>query len=123
MQKKILIVDDDVKIRKLVRLTLQDEGYEIHEAENGEEGLSKAREIKPDLIVLDLMMPDKWGYTVCEELKSDPDTKDIIVLILTARESEPSKKLGEMKGGDGFMVKPFAPSELNDEVKRLLGVG
>jgi len=122
MPKKILVVDDEARIRKLVNLTLKDDGYEIQEAENGEKALRMAKEMKPDLVILDLMMPDKWGYDVCEELKSSPDTKNIVVIFLTARESRPSRKLGELKGGDDFMVKPFSPGELREKVKKHLGL-
>jgi DNA-binding response OmpR family regulator len=103
-------------------LSLKDEGYELHEAQNGEEAINVANKVKPDLVILDLMMPDKWGYDVCEELKSNPDTKNAVVIFLTARESRPSKKLGEIKGGNDFMVKPFSPVELRDKVRKLLGL-
>ena len=122
MAKKILIVDDEEIIREAVKLCLQDQGYELFEAENGNEGLRQTREHKPDLVILDLMMPDKWGYSVCEELKQDPDTKDTRVLFLTARRSAPSQRLGEIRGGDDYIIKPFTPNELREKVKKLLGL-
>jgi DNA-binding response OmpR family regulator len=122
MPKKIMIVDDEEDIRELVRVTLEDDNYEMHEAENGKEALIKANEVKPDMVILDLMMPDKWGYAVCEELKRNPETKDTIVLFLTARGSSPSRRMGEFKGGDEYIVKPFNPGELREKVKRLLGL-
>lgn len=120
--KKILIVDDESEVRDAVRLCIEDGGYEIHEAPDGKEGLARAKEIKPDLVILDLMMPDKWGYAVCEELKEDPETKHAAVLFLTGRKSPPSMKMGEIKGGDDYIVKPFEPDELRGKVKELLGL-
>jgi len=118
--KKILIVDDEENIRKLIKVCLKDEGYELSEAKDGNEALAKARVFKPDLVILDIMMPDKWGYDVCEKLKNNPETKDAIVLFLTARVSLPSQKMGELKGGDDYMVKPFKPGELTEKVKKIL---
>jgi two-component system, OmpR family, alkaline phosphatase synthesis response regulator PhoP len=120
--KKILIVDDEWNARRLVRFCLEEEpGFELHEAEDGTEALKKAKELKPDLVILDLMMPDMWGYAVCEEIKKTPETLNTIVLVLTARGSGASKVMGEMKGADSYMVKPFEPKELRDKVKNLLG--
>ena len=82
--------------------------------------MAKAKEVKPDLVILDIVMPEKWGYHVCEELKKNPETKHAIVLFLTARVSLPSQKMGELKGGDEYMVKPFRPSEIKEKVKNLL---
>ena len=121
MGKKILLVDDEQVILNLLKVCFENEGYDIHEAINGNQALQKAREVKPDLIILDLMMSDKWGYSVCEELKKDPETKDAVIMFLTARKSPASKKMGEIKGGDEYMVKPFVPAELREKVKRLLG--
>ena len=120
--KEILVVDDEESARKLIKISIEDEAFEIHEAKDGTEALAKARELKPDLVILDLMMPDKWGYEVCEELRKEPETKDALILFLTARGSMPSKKMGEIKGGDEYMVKPFKPKELKQAVKKLLGM-
>ena len=122
MPKKILIVDDEDNVRELVRITLEDEGYELHETDNGDDAVAMAREIKPDLMVLDVMMPDKTGYEVCEELKNDPETSDIYVLFLSARGSSISEKTGKVKGGNEFMTKPFEPPELREKVKKALGI-
>ena len=120
MMKKILTVDDEKVIRDLVRHSLKDQGYEIHEADSGEEAIRKAREIKPHLVLLDLMLPDKWGYAVCEELKKDPETSSVPVVFLTGRGSSPSQKMAELKGGDGYIVKPFEPAELREKVRELI---
>jgi len=119
--KKILIVDDDANVLRLVRMSLEDEGYELHEAEDGEGALEMAGRLKPDLVVLDLMLPDKWGYAVCEEIKKNPETRRTLVLILTARGSSPSRALGDLKGADDYMVKPFQPRVLREKIRKLLG--
>jgi len=120
MGLKILIVDDEEIVRDSVKLCLEPEGYEIHEATNGASGLAGARKIKPDLLILDLMMPDKWGYTVCEELRKDPETSKMKILFLTGRAGGPSRKMGLDKGGDDYLTKPFMPDELKKKVKELL---
>ncbi|HUT52060.1 MAG TPA: response regulator [bacterium] len=120
MGKTILVADDEKIVRDSVRLCLESEGYEIHEAEDSAQALARARELRPDLVILDLMMPDKWGYAVCEELKKDPATKNIPVMFLTARKGAPSRKIGEIKGGDAYLAKPFAPEELREKVRKLL---
>jgi DNA-binding response OmpR family regulator len=121
MAKKVLIADDEDNIRELVRVSLEDEGYELFEARDGNEAVKKARELAPDLMILDVMMPGKVGYQVCEELKSDPKTKGIYILFLSARGGKPlSEMTGKMQGGDEFMIKPFEPMELRDRVKEAL---
>ena len=120
MTKKILIADDEDEIRKLITATLEDEGYEIHQASNGSKALDIAKQIKPDLVILDIMMPEKTGYEVCEELRRNPETKDVYVLFLGARGSGIAEKTGKVKGGDAFMTKPFEPDDLLDRVKKIL---
>lgn len=122
MQKKILIVDDEAIVRDSVEVSLKKDGYQVFGADCGEEGIRMAKEVKPDLVILDLMMPDKWGYAVCDELKASPETKDAAILFLTGRKSSASRKMGEIKGGDEYIVKPFDPSELRKKVKKLLGL-
>ena len=120
MSKKILIVDDEEIVRGLVQESLEGEGYELFEASGGTEALAKAREIKPDLVILDLMMPDMWGYKVCEEIKENPETKNAIVVFLSARGSTPSQKMGELKKGDDFITKPFSPAELRKKIAEII---
>ena len=121
MPGKILIVDDEDEIRELVHVTLEDEGFEIREASDGNEALIKAKEFKPDLVILDIMIPGKTGYEVCEELKKDPDTKNVFVLFLSARGKAASVMTGKLKGGDEFMTKPFEPKELREKILKVLG--
>ena len=120
MAKKILIVDDEDDVRELVHVTLEDEGFDIYEASEGNEALAKAKEFKPDLIILDVMIPGKTGYEVCEELKKDPDTKNTYVLFLSARGKAASVMTAKTKGGDEFMTKPFEPKELREKVLKVL---
>ena len=120
MTKKILIADDEDNIRGLVEMALEDEGFELHQACDGNEALDKARQLKPDLMVLDVMMPGKVGYEVCEELKQDPDTRDIYVLFLSSRTSPSSESSAESAGGDAWMYKPFDPAELREKIKKAL---
>ena len=118
--KKILIADDGEDIRELINITLEDEGYELHEAVDGNDALAKARSILPDLIVLDVMMPGMTGYQVCEELKKDPLTRGIYIMFLTARGSNLAKTTADRSGGDDYMIKPFDPPALREKVKKAL---
>ena len=124
MMKKILIVDDEKRVRDLVKATLevQSEDLKIYEAKDGKEAVVKAREIAPDLIILDVMMPGASGYQVCKEIRKIPDIKDTIVLFLTARGGELSEKTVELSGGDDIMIKPFNPIELRLKVRKMLGI-
>ena len=120
MAKKILIVDDEANIRELVRFAVEDEGYEIFEAGDGETGLKMAREIKPDLMTLDVMLPGKVGYQVCEELKADPATRSIYIIIMSARGKSRLELTGKMQGADEVMAKPFEPLELAEKIRSAL---
>jgi len=120
MNNKILIVDDDANIRELVQMTLEDEGYEMHEATDGLDALKKAREIKPAVMILDVMMSEKSGYEVCEELKHDPETKGIFIIFLTARGSLVSEITGKKKGGDDFLPKPFESAVLKQKIRNAI---
>jgi len=122
MAKKILIADDDDNIRRLVKMTLMDEGLETHEACDGEEAIKKVWEIKPDLVVLDVMMPKKVGYEVCEEIKNNRETSHAYVIFMTARGTSVAEASGTSSGGDEFMVKPFEPAELRQKVKKALNM-
>ena len=119
--KKILIVDDEEKVRKLVEVTLSVGGLEILHASSGEEALRVARETKPNIILLDIMMPGGLdGFDVCRVLKEDPDTKDIYVIMLTAKGQEADKNRGLTLGADDYFVKPFSPMELMDKIDAIL---
>ncbi len=121
-QKKILIVDDEPDVVKLVSARLQSAGYEVISAYDGDEGLAKARQEKPDLIILDLMLPQINGYEICRLLKFDIKYKHIPIVIFTARAQDSDKHMGKEVGADAYIIKPFEPKVLMDKIKELLGV-
>jgi two-component system alkaline phosphatase synthesis response regulator PhoP len=119
-QKKILIADDNEQIRESLASILEDEGYAIWIAKDGAEALRKAREIVPDILILDVMMPEMSGYEVCRTIKSDPDLKKTFVLMLSAKGQETEKERGKEVGADEYLVKPFSPSEIVARIKIFL---
>jgi DNA-binding response OmpR family regulator len=116
-KQKILIVDDEPHIVNLVRLTLSGEKYEVFSAYSGMEALALAKQIRPDLIILDLMMPNMDGYQVCEELRKDSRTMNTPIMILSAKSQLVDKFKSINVGADDYMVKPFDPEELVKRVK------
>jgi CheY-like chemotaxis protein len=103
-----------------MRVTLQSDRYEIVEAADGEEALAQARQHRPDLILLDVMMPKRSGLDVCRILKDDPATADIAIIMLTARAQDSDIKEGEDAGSDGYFMKPFSPVALMRRVDEVL---
>ena len=103
-----------------VTLQLEAKGYEIITASDGREGLEKARTKKPDLIILDLMLPKIDGYKVCRMLKFDDKYKNIPIILFTARAQDSDKKVGKEVGADAYITKPFEPSALLDKIRELL---
>lgn len=118
--EKILVVDDDPFIVNLIVYNLEQEGYNVIQATNGLEALEKARREKPDLIVLDIMLPKMDGYKVSRILKFDKNYKDIPVLMLTAKAQDVDRQTGMETGADVYMTKPFEPEALVKKVKALL---
>lgn len=119
-KRKVLIVDDDRSLRLLVRATLGDEEYEILEAATGKEALEIARRELPELLLLDIMMPTIDGLTVCEQLKSDPATTNINVVMLTAVRRPEDIERSKAVGADEYFTKPFSPLELLQLVERIM---
>jgi len=115
--KKVMIVDDDVKTVELVKLYLDRDGYQVLTAYNGLEALRLARESCPDLIVLDLMLPDVDGFEVCRTLRRE---SDIPIIMLTARTTDQDKLAGLDLGADDYVTKPFSPKELMARVRAVL---
>ncbi len=111
-KRLILVVDDEADLVEGLEIRLRKEGFEVITAGDGENGLKIAREQKPDLLILDLMLPRLDGYKVCRLLKFDRRFKDIPVLMLTARVEETDKKLGMEVGADAYITKPFEWDEL-----------
>jgi CheY-like chemotaxis protein/MinD-like ATPase involved in chromosome partitioning or flagellar assembly len=120
MAEKILIIDDDVDTLRLVGLMLQRQGYEISAASNGSQGLAKALEERPDLILLDVMMPDMDGYEVARRLRKNPVTLNVPILMFTAKTQLDDKVTGFEVGADDYLTKPTHPTELQAHVKALL---
>ena len=121
MPKKVLICDDEPYIIESLSYLVKREGYEVITAEDGEEAFNKAKEILPDLIFLDVMMPKKSGFEVCQQLKKDERTKDIYIIILTARGEECDEKRGKEAEADEYIVKPFSPRKLSAKIHEILG--
>jgi len=120
MPEKILIIDDDVDTLRLVGLMLQRQGYQIIAANNGEQGLAHADADSPDLILLDVMMPQMDGYEVARRLRANPDTAGIPILMFTAKTQLDDKVTGFEAGADDYLTKPTHPTELQAHVKALL---
>jgi pilus assembly protein CpaE len=120
MSQKILIIDDDLDTLRLVGLMLQRQGYQISAATNGQQGLEKAFEEDPDLILLDVMMPDMDGYEVTRRLRSNPSTLETPILMFTAKTQLDDKVTGFEVGANDYLTKPTHPSELQARVKTLL---
>jgi two-component system phosphate regulon response regulator PhoB len=119
--KKILIVEDQPDIRKLIRMTLEFEDYEIHEAADGAFGLRMASAVGPDLVLLDVMMPGELdGLQVCQRIKSDPKLAGLKVVLLTARGQARDREAGQLAGADDYLVKPFSPLQLIESIERLV---
>ena len=118
--KKLLIADDELGIRRLVRMTLESDQYEIIEAADAQEALGMARAHRPELVLLDVMMPKGTGFDVCRALKQDPETKDITVVMLTARSQKADLAEGEGAGADDYFTKPFSPVNLVRKVDQIL---
>ncbi|MBN1867022.1 response regulator [Candidatus Sumerlaeota bacterium] len=119
-KKKILIVEDDTDIRELLRYNLVKAGYDVLSAATGEEGLRAARDERPDLVVLDLMLPQIDGLAVCRLLKGEPATEDIPIVMLTAKGEESDIVRGLETGADDYVTKPFSPRILLARIKSVL---
>lgn len=118
---KILVVDDEVYILHILDFSLGAEGFEVISANNGELAVEKAKREKPNLIVLDIMMPVLDGYETCRRLKRESDTKDIPVILLTAKGRDVDKRLGFEVGAIDYIVKPFSPSRLIERIEEIIG--
>lgn len=121
MKKIILVVEDQPDIRKLITMTLEFGDYEVHEADNGAAGLKLVAALRPNVVLLDVMMPGELdGFQVCERIKHDPATAATMVAMLTARGQQSDFETGSKAGCDAYLTKPFSPLELIDTVDSLL---
>jgi|SRR5208337_67655 two-component system chemotaxis response regulator CheY len=121
MGKKILSVDDSASIRQLVTFTLQNEGYDVVEAVDGQDALVKAKSTTVDMVITDLNMPNVDGIQLIQALRSDPAFKFTPIVMLTTESAMNKKDAGKQAGATGWIVKPFKPEQLIAVVKRLLG--
>ena len=117
MPKKILVVDDETELLKAISILLKTSGYEVVTAQDGQEGLEKAKSLSPDLIVLDILMPKMDGYEVCRLLKFDEKYKSIPIIMLTAKVQDIDKAMGKKVGADDYIAKPFETQDLIDKIK------
>ena len=117
--KKVLIADDEQDILEIISYNLTKEGYEIYTAKDGNEALEKARQLHPDLIILDVMMPYKTGIEVCQILRSQAAFQDTLIIFLTALSDEASEIKGLETGADDYVTKPISPKVLNSRVNAL----
>jgi two-component system alkaline phosphatase synthesis response regulator PhoP/two-component system response regulator VicR len=119
MPKKILVVDDEKPIVRLVQVNLEHAGYEVVTAYDGKEALEKVEQEKPDLIILDVMMPQMDGFEVMQRLQANPKTRDIPVIMLTAKAQDADVFRGWQSGVTLYLTKPFSPFELISFVRRI----
>jgi DNA-binding response OmpR family regulator len=119
--KKILIVEDEVNLTNTLKMRFEASGFEVDVAYDGQEALQKVRDNRPDLILLDLMLPKVDGYKVCRMLKYDEKYKSIPIIILTARAQEKDRDLAVSMGADAYIVKPFESKDLIQKANELMG--
>jgi DNA-binding response OmpR family regulator len=120
MAKRILIVDDEPLVIKLLATRLEASNYEVISAEDGREGLEKARSEKPDLVIVDLMLPGMNGYEICSQLKSDNVFSGIPVIVITGSTDKKDRKLAEEASADAYIIKPFDREVLLSKIEELL---
>jgi len=120
MAKKILLVDDEPQLLDMVKMRLEANSYEVITAYDGQEAFEKTKKEKPDLIIMDLMLPKMDGYKVCGLLKKDARFTKIPIIIFTARAQQADIKLGEELGANAYITKPFEPKVLLDKIQELL---
>lgn len=122
MAHKILIVDDEPNIVISLEFLMKKEGFDIAIANDGEDALAKVATFKPDLLLLDVMMPKKSGFEVCEALRADPAMAGLLIVMLTAKGRDTEVAKGLAIGADAYVTKPFSTKDLVVKVKSMLGV-
>jgi len=120
MSDLALVIEDEKEIRELIRYNLERDGFRVTTVADGDEGLRRLFAARPDVVVLDLMLPGKNGLDILREVREEPSTRDLPVLVLTARAAEMDKLLGFERGADDYLTKPFSPRELVMRLKALL---
>ena len=117
---RILIVDDEPNIVLALELLMKKEGYEVHTVADGERAVQAAKELRPDLILLDIMMPKMDGYEVCQRIRSDVLLKDVSIIMLTAKGREVEREKGMALGADHYITKPFSTRQVVMKVREIL---
>jgi len=121
MPKKVLIADDEPNIVMSLQFLMEHEGYEVRTVADGDEALRALREFRPDLLLLDVMMPKRNGYEICQAIRASPELEGIKVVMLTAKGRDIDAEKGVALGADSYITKPFATKELVARVKAMLG--
>lgn len=116
---KILLADDELRLRKVVVLHLKKAGFDVIEANNGKQALEFAKNQNPDVIVLDIMMPEMDGITACKEIRKLPEHRDTPIVMLTAKATSDDIQIGKEAGANEYLTKPFSPKELIDKIQGL----
>ncbi len=119
-EKLILVVDDSPTDRQIAVSACQSKGYRVESAAEGEEALRKALDLKPDLILLDVILPQKNGFQVCRQLKSSPETQAIKIIMVTSKSQDSDRFWGIKQGADGYLTKPFSESELHELIAKTI---
>ena len=120
MAHRILIADDEPNIVLALEFLMKKEGYEVQTVSDGEQALLAIKEGRPDLVLLDIMMPNLDGYEVCQRIRSDPSMKDIVIIMLTAKGREVEREKGLALGADFYITKPFSTREVVQKVREVL---
>ena len=123
MPEFVMVIEDEKEIRELIRYNLEREGFRVYAAADGEEGLRRLNASRPDAVVLDLMLPGRNGLEVLREVRGSPATRNLPVMVLTARSAEMDRLLGFENGADDYLTKPFSPAELVARIRRRIGPG
>ena len=121
MTRSVLVVDDEPNIVLSLQFLMKQAGFEVRVARDGDEALRAVAEVPPDLILLDVMMPKRDGYEVCQMIRANPDWQHIRIIMLTAKGREVEREKGIALGADDYITKPFSTREVVDRVKHLLG--
>jgi len=117
---KVMVIDDEPDIVKLVKISLEMANFEVIEAFSGKEALEKVQKTVPDLFLLDIMMPEMNGYEVCQKLKGEEKTRNVPVVMLTAKGQKGDAEQGLKVGADDYIIKPFDPYELGEQIHEML---
>jgi DNA-binding response OmpR family regulator len=121
MPKRVLVVEDEPNIILSLEFLVKEAGYEVRIARDGEAALEAVAEATPDVVLLDLMIPKRDGYDVCQTIRANPAWKDVRIIMLTARGREAEKEKGLALGADDYIIKPFSTRELTQKLKQMLG--